>query len=72
MQTKLQSTSVVRCRKCAHLVPLATTERLPHEFSVRCHNCGQRAFYLASEIKIGDADQASRTEAATSGLRKAS
>jgi DNA-directed RNA polymerase subunit RPC12/RpoP len=72
MQTKLRSASAVKCRKCAHLVPLATTDRLPQEFSVRCPNCGQRAFYVAGEIKISDADQATQREVASTGLRKAS
>jgi hypothetical protein len=61
MQTKLRLVSAVKCRKCAHPVTLATTERLPHEFSVQCVNCGQRGFYLASDIKVSDADQATET-----------
>ena len=72
MQTPLRSVSAVKCRKCAHLVTLATTERLPHEFSVRCPNCTQRGFYLASDIQMRDADQAKRNEVAASGLKKAS
>jgi hypothetical protein len=72
MQTKLRPTSAVKCRKCAHLVTLATTERLPHEFSVRCANCGQRGFYLASDIQTCDANQATRSEVAFAGLRRAS
>jgi hypothetical protein len=72
MQTKLRLVSAVKCRKCAHLVMLATTERLPHEFGVQCLNCGQRGFYLASDIKVSDADQATRNETASGGLRKAS
>lgn len=72
MQTKLRLVSAVKCRKCAQLVTLATTERLPHEFSVQCLNCGQRGFYLASDIQVSDADQATRNETASWGLRKAS
>jgi DNA-directed RNA polymerase subunit RPC12/RpoP len=62
----------VKCHRCLHPVPLATTERLPHEFSVRCDNCGRRGFYLASEIQRAEVDQAKGAEGVLSGLRKAS
>jgi len=57
-------TSTVRCHKCSHLVDLATTDRLPEEFSVRCTNCGYRGFYRTKEIRIADAEHAHRSDQA--------
>jgi DNA-directed RNA polymerase subunit RPC12/RpoP len=61
---KPRPASTIRCHKCSHLVALATTDRLPDEFSVRCANCGYRGFYRAKEIRIADAEHAHRSEQA--------
>jgi DNA-directed RNA polymerase subunit RPC12/RpoP len=55
---KARPTSTIRCHKCSHLVPLATTDRLPEEFSVRCANCGYRGFYRSKEVRLNDTEQA--------------
>jgi len=72
MQIKTRSANSVKCHRCLYPVALATTERLPHEFSVRCENCGRRGFYLASEIQRAETEQAKGSESPLSGLRKAS
>ena len=72
MQIKTRSANSVKCHRCLHPVALATTERLPHEFSVRCETCGRRGFYVASEIQRADPEQAKGIESPPSGLRKAS
>lgn len=72
MQTKIRLMSSVKCRMCSQPVELATTERLPHEFSVRCTRCGRRNFYVASEIQRAEIEQANAVQAPLSGLRKAS
>jgi DNA-directed RNA polymerase subunit RPC12/RpoP len=61
---KPRPTSTIRCHKCSHLVALATTDRLPEEFSVRCANCGYRGFYRTKEIRIADAEHAHRSDQA--------
>ena len=61
---KARPTSTIRCHKCSHLVALATTDRLPDEFSVRCANCGYRGFYRSKDIRIADAEHAHRSEQA--------
>ena len=72
MQIKTRLMSSVKCCVCSQPVELATTERLPHEFSVRCANCGRRSFYLASEIQRAEIEQAKAAQAPLSGLKKAS
>jgi DNA-directed RNA polymerase subunit RPC12/RpoP len=57
---KPQPASAIRCHKCSHLVALATTDRLPDEFSVRCASCGYRGLYRTKEIRLSDAEQARR------------
>ena len=50
------STNKIICHKCSHRVALATTERLPEEFTVRCPNCGRRDFYRAKEVRSSDGE----------------
>jgi DNA-directed RNA polymerase subunit RPC12/RpoP len=45
---------VVACRKCSALIPVQKFSTLPDEFSVRCPNCGDRAFYAKRAITIQD------------------
>jgi len=47
----------IQCHKCSHPVELATTDRLPEEFSIRCPRCSHRSFYQFDEIRSGDIDQ---------------
>jgi hypothetical protein len=74
MQIKQRPTSFVACHKCSEPIALATTERLPLEFSLRCESCAQRGFYMASEIR--QAEEAPAPAALhirrRHGLRKAS
>jgi hypothetical protein len=74
VQIKQRPTSFVACHKCAQPVVLATTERLPSEFSLRCERCLQRGFYLASEIRQAEGAPARATihVRRRGGLRKAS
>ncbi len=59
---KPRLTSTVICHYCSHRVALATTERLPDEFTVRCRNCGRRDFYLTKEIRSTESEQTIRSE----------
>ena len=48
---KPRPTSTIACHKCNYRVALATAERLPDEFTVKCPNCGRRDFYHAKKIR---------------------
>jgi hypothetical protein len=69
---KLRSSSTVRCHRCSCLVALATTDRLPYEFSVRCPQCGRRGFYTTNEIQGGPAEPQEQDQRPAPALRKAS
>jgi DNA-directed RNA polymerase subunit RPC12/RpoP len=66
---KPRPTRTVSCHKCSYRVALATTERLPDEFTIRCPNCGRRDFYHAKEIRLGDGEQTMRSEQPTTKRR---
>jgi DNA-directed RNA polymerase subunit RPC12/RpoP len=55
---RVRAINFIKCHKCSHFVELATTDRLPEEFSIRCPRCSHRSFYRFAEIRSGDIDQA--------------
>ena len=59
---KPRPTSAIACHKCNYRVALATTERLPDEFTVRCPNCGRRDVYHAKEIRGAGGEPAIRSD----------
>ena len=62
----------IKCHKCSNFVALATTDRLPEEFSIRCPRCSHRSFYRFAEIRSGDIDQARASERAGHHLARTS
>jgi uncharacterized protein YlaI len=59
---KPRPTYTVTCHKCSHRVALATIDRLPEEFTVRCPNCGRRDFYRTKEIRSVEGEPILRGE----------
>ena len=48
--SKRYMVSGVYCRTCGTFVTLHSMDRLPHEFTVRCPQCGQRGYYSRAEL----------------------
>jgi len=59
---KPPSTRAIICHKCSCRVPLATTDRMPDEFTVRCPNCGRRDFYQSREVRSIEGESGFRSE----------
>jgi DNA-directed RNA polymerase subunit RPC12/RpoP len=59
-------TRAIRCHKCSYRVALATTDRLPEEFTIRCPNCGRRDFYQSREVGSIEGELGVRSEQSTS------